>query len=304
VTPSIPSQPRPGCPDLERLAAFVDGRLAGGERSALVAHLADCDACREIVAETARLASEPAAPGEARGAVVPFPRAERRRAWLAGAAAAAVALAASGLWLLRPERDPTGVALAALAAEPATRSALGEEWSEPRWSVVRGEGPIVSDAARAFRLGARAAALEVALGAGDRLAARRLAVESALLLDDVPLADPVASAYRGIASALAAPAAATRPLAEDARRGAALAREAVDPDLWALGRWAETGRLLAASGASLALPRPPRPRERDAFPAEVDALVEPLRRRAGREPAGRELVAEFERLLAAGGDLR
>jgi hypothetical protein len=42
------------CPSLEDLAAFLDGKLSGGERARVVAHLADCPRCYEVFAETAR----------------------------------------------------------------------------------------------------------------------------------------------------------------------------------------------------------------------------------------------------------
>src|SRR5262245_3393521 len=47
-------------PDLNRLAAFAEGRLDAQARQELTAHLADCRQCREIVALLAR--AEPAAP--------------------------------------------------------------------------------------------------------------------------------------------------------------------------------------------------------------------------------------------------
>jgi anti-sigma factor RsiW len=44
---------QPGeCPDLGLIAAYVDGRLAESERDALHRHLAACDICTELVAET------------------------------------------------------------------------------------------------------------------------------------------------------------------------------------------------------------------------------------------------------------
>jgi cellulose synthase operon protein C len=42
------------CVDSQRLAAYVDGTLVPNERAGVEAHLADCEACREVVAEAAR----------------------------------------------------------------------------------------------------------------------------------------------------------------------------------------------------------------------------------------------------------
>ena len=66
------------CPTDETLAAFVDRKLEGAERDAVVAHLADCADCRDIVV----MATEEASAGN----VVPF----RKAAMVMLAAAAAV----------------------------------------------------------------------------------------------------------------------------------------------------------------------------------------------------------------------
>src|SRR5688500_13958296 len=42
------------CPDLEEIAAFLDGKLSGAERARTVAHLAECESCYEIFAGAAR----------------------------------------------------------------------------------------------------------------------------------------------------------------------------------------------------------------------------------------------------------
>jgi hypothetical protein len=294
--------PRRGCPELELLAAFADGRLAGAERAAVVAHLADCEACREIVVETRALAERPFAAGaEARGEVVPFRRPARRgrgKAALVAAAAAAVAVAGA-LWFFGRPVEVGGL-LAELGRDQAAVARLGGDWSEPLWSVTRGDGPVVSEKARAFRLGVRSACLELALAAGDRRAARRLAAESALLVGDVPLADPVAHLYREIARRAGEPGAALAPLAADASTAARLAREAVEAPLWELGRWSESGRLAAAAGVHAALPRPP-------LAPEIPADLEALARRAARPDLDAPLAAQteaFAELVARGGDLR
>lgn len=74
-------------PDLDRLAALVDGRLAEGERRDVLAHLADCGACREIVGAIA--------PGRARSA-------RRPARWILPLAASiAIAIAVGGGVLFR-----------------------------------------------------------------------------------------------------------------------------------------------------------------------------------------------------------
>ncbi len=55
----IPQSPiRGGCPDLEAIAAYVDGRLSGSGRAEMEEHLAACDDCFTIFSETARSEAE------------------------------------------------------------------------------------------------------------------------------------------------------------------------------------------------------------------------------------------------------
>jgi tetratricopeptide (TPR) repeat protein len=99
-------------PDDERLAAFVDGALDGGERAEVELHLASCDACGVAVAEIVRtvegLEAEERAGGASQavhavGTVVP--RSTGRRGWLYGAAGlAAAAAVVLAVWLPRGER--------------------------------------------------------------------------------------------------------------------------------------------------------------------------------------------------------
>jgi len=91
VVDEIPQSPiRGGCPELEAIAACVDGRLAGPEKAEMEAHLASCDDCFAIFSETARSEAELGKP-EAPAAVV-RPRFGRR--WIVLAAAAALVAAA------------------------------------------------------------------------------------------------------------------------------------------------------------------------------------------------------------------
>lgn len=50
------------CPELEKLAAYVDGNLAREERALVEAHLVECESCRKIVSLTVK--SESAVPLE------------------------------------------------------------------------------------------------------------------------------------------------------------------------------------------------------------------------------------------------
>jgi hypothetical protein len=303
VSTPIPEDPRADCPEIEQLAAFVDGALGSAERAQLIEHLDECDACREIVADTASLSA--ARLKDAEGSRAPRvrdiarPPARRRNSWVA--AAGFVLVAGSGLLLWQHQRDFTSEALTRITKVESVRDSLGKEWNEPHWSVMRSTGPNISERARAFRLGARAAALEVALGISDRLAARSLAAEMALLVGNEPLTEPIARIYREIADGLAAEGASTSAHRKSAQIGASLSREAFAPELWELGRWAETGRIIADSGRQTLLPRPPR--HSAPYPPEVEGLVTSLALHSRTLGTDSALSTEFERLLAVGGEL-
>ncbi|HEY2153748.1 MAG TPA: zf-HC2 domain-containing protein [Vicinamibacterales bacterium] len=47
------------CPDLETIAAYLDGRLTDRERVGVTAHLADCEDCYALFSESARVVDEP-----------------------------------------------------------------------------------------------------------------------------------------------------------------------------------------------------------------------------------------------------
>src|SRR5690348_7557150 len=83
-----------GEPDLNALAAWVDGRLGSTERGDLAAHLATCAQCRAIVAELTRGAA---------------PAASSWRPVLALAATIAVAAASGGVYLLVHDRAQPSV---------------------------------------------------------------------------------------------------------------------------------------------------------------------------------------------------
>ncbi len=84
VTPSnATSTPHP---DEEVLAQFVEGELEATQRDQLIAHLADCDACRELVSLVLQ-GDDRRAPHEAQSPAVSIrPRHQQRMVWAAVAA--------------------------------------------------------------------------------------------------------------------------------------------------------------------------------------------------------------------------
>ena len=89
-----PSESMTDCPTEETLAAFVDGMLDENARAGVIAHLANCSECRDVVltaadfrAETAEASTGSAGEGQA---PIPFVRERRSRVIPAMLAAAAM----------------------------------------------------------------------------------------------------------------------------------------------------------------------------------------------------------------------
>jgi hypothetical protein len=295
VSDTVRSAPRPGCPDLELLAAFVERRLAVPERDLVVEHLADCDGCREVVAESAALLATMA--GEAGGERVrPHPSRRAVRRWaLAGVAAALVAAAIGLFVLLRPSPDRL---LARLVASGAT-SELAADWGDPRWPVMRGDEPGTDDLAHAFRLGVRSVDLELALATGDLVLAERFAREAEASLAALPFADVVARRLGELATRIGGGGSAGS-LAEEARRALDEARGYVDPSLYDLGRWAETGRLAASLGRPVRQGSPPE--LAGGARRLADAVAGAAAASSAADPTA--TARAFDRLIAEAGRLR
>ncbi|MGE3274891.1 MAG: CHAT domain-containing protein [Vicinamibacterales bacterium] len=89
------------CPGAESLAAFVDGGLPDAERARLVAHLADCDTCRHLVADVLVL-QEAMGGGEVRPGRAPVSESVPRAIWWPSARGMAIAVAALAVISLVP----------------------------------------------------------------------------------------------------------------------------------------------------------------------------------------------------------
>jgi tetratricopeptide (TPR) repeat protein len=84
---TAPVDMEPTCPSDETLAAFVEGRLDDARRAAVVAHLATCAECRDIVVATSEFQRS-----EEEGGHLVTGRFGRGAWWLAAAAAAAAVI--------------------------------------------------------------------------------------------------------------------------------------------------------------------------------------------------------------------
>jgi hypothetical protein len=151
-----------GCPDLETLAAFVDGTLTPAERRSVVVHLASCAACYEVVTETLH-GEEEATEEEAEpvpAPVVLHPRFRRRTWWLA--AVAAVLVVAVLLPGLRDGGAWHEVAEGVVVAD------YSDGWGAPEGSPHRGKGAPSADSFSDLRVGALLADVQVAIQSGNR----------------------------------------------------------------------------------------------------------------------------------------
>jgi len=277
----------PGIPELEELAAFIDGRLEGTARQAVIERLARDETYYEVYADTLRTLEEEEdeAPSTT---VAPFAGGRRRLLRDLSILAAILAIAVFALFRPRPVLEQPGDFIAALGAEPAKLAGRLRD-DVPAWSRVRSVAPPpgLPAAAGACRLGAHLIWLDAALAAGHGEQAQRLARRLGGLLRD--LERPVlASAYDELAARLEAgePAADVRP---DAAFAAALVVEgfAGEPGL-DLGMWGESCRLAATAGDADFFRRP---RVRRTF----DRLRGELQR-----PAVAEHLAAIDRLLRGG----
>lgn len=271
-------------PEVEEIAALLDGRLEGEERGRLIAHLADCGDCYEIFAETARFPSEaeaastaPAAPtAEMETPVRPAesrrtgrilrPGSDRwRRPALVTAAVAAAAAATLVVWNPAAsffgfgDTPPTIAELAgALPIESAART-VGDTWYRRGWPVMLGAGTALGpEEQRAFQIGVRVVEMDVALAAGDGELATRLTHDLETRLAAIELADPLRIQYAsetGIRGRLAAGEAPAELLSLNRQGDQLLAPDEdddypgfVDGFWYELGKWAGAAHLAAAAG--------------------------------------------------------
>ncbi len=233
------------CPDLEQLAALLDGRLTDAERSQLLSHIDSCESCFEVFGEAARFVAE----SEQQAAVWPSGR-YRMLAALA-AAALLMLIGIPVLTLFLPTAQPRLPALSSLI-EPLTAevtpASLANEVETARFE---GRGfTALSPAPRAFRVGVLLVDLHIAAAAKDSVRSLALLRLGASL---------VANAENGAAAAQEWRRSEVRLLAEAPHPEGELglvsetdlleakSSQILDRFFLDLGKWAEVGRMAAAS---------------------------------------------------------
>jgi len=231
----------------ETLAAFLDGKLDPMERSKVLRILAEHPEEYEAFSEAAHAAAALADSG-----VLPIDARKRRaRRWVvaipaliaAGIAAVVVVPRLGGGDALSPAHLAGRLKLAAVAGNGSLAMKLGENWDQPGWSITRGAGPELAEPARAFRLGARATDVAIALRARDTTALRLVGDELVGLLGGMDAGGPAAALYRNILASGASTSARSQKEA-----GEALRILVGDSPWYELGAWSEAARVALLAG--------------------------------------------------------
>lgn len=265
------------CPDLEDIAALLDGKLTARERARLTEHLADCESCYEIFAGTAHILED--AREEQSQAATPRPferprqvRTLRPRAWWAAAALAAMLAATAGLVVYLQGARGAGPSTEQLASLVGPIAPLQDPFGKRmRGGTPTSDLPDLPSDREAFQLGVRFLDVRLALASGNEGKAEDALHRLRVLLERMPQPPPkTKAAYdelwnkvtrQGVAPSalLAAAAAAEKQAIEDLVEGAGLVERLRDgrllpeggveePKLVELGRWTEACRLAGENG--------------------------------------------------------
>jgi hypothetical protein len=213
------------CLPLEDLASLAEGRLVGAERARALSHLAECDSCRELLAEALAVFGEAGHEGTSGGGAGSgdsqrdrldalstgrrvlgdtsrFVRSHRRLAAVAALAAALLLVGGPIAYrALVPPRPPERAGW--LASMPSAHRLVPHLWEGV---TLRGEAGGGAGLRQATELGALLVDLEVAL-AGNAAPERasELARRMASIMTDAGLVDEEAAALRALAAQHPAP---------------------------------------------------------------------------------------------------
>jgi len=238
-------------PDLELIAALIDGRLSGEERARAIKLLADSDEALELFANALQ---DRQATSDVK--VVPIATARSWRRWkvVVPVAAAAVLAVIIVPGLANREGPVSGRDYAMeLTRDPRFASGLRPGWEQRGWAVTRGapsrevsgtqRARSVLESRLAFRLGARTVDLQIALRRGDTALAGRLASEIQETLNGLEFSQMVGARYADLRSRLS-----TETLARSIDRATSVERELrdlLDSPSFAFGQWVGAADLAA-----------------------------------------------------------
>ncbi len=241
-------------PDLEDLAAYLDGRLSAEHKARVEERLARDEDYYEVFLESARFQEEQAAAGEDAEVVAP---AAWWRSWATIVPAAIAATLVAAVGLPRLVLGPTTEQWAA-RLDPASVTGI-KDWRLPGWQTNRGDpdpmpGKVDRQRQRelAFRIGSHTIHLRIALAAGDRSAAKRAARQIERRTDEHDFLIGYSTAYEALRNSPEdEEIEALRLRARELE--AKLAKSIADvqgADRYALGQWNEVGRLAALAGSA------------------------------------------------------
>lgn len=315
------------------LAAFVDGQLDGDEHRQLVEHLAGCEVCREVVAETAKTLRDPelagfldddgdgdedVEPSSGSSGKVLRPKKSRFRRALPLIATLTAAAAVTALLVLTPAgrgilgwQQATVAELTTDLEGEGVRTHLATGGFEARnhgWDVTLGTTLANLDDETAFQLGVRVSELDVALRLDDKAAAKLINAKLSLLASDVTIVDLFfVEVDKGLAEGEP-----TETLLRYNSRADELIRgdESTTLVWYELGRWAAAGQLASKSEdqpwfARSSVRRELRRLRREEWPPAIEGTLDSI---SGLVAAGvdsdewAELRAAFDDLLRAGGN--
>lgn len=244
-----------GHPSAEVLAAYIDRLLDPVEAERVTAHLADCEDCYAVYAESLHFLLE--TEGDDKGKVVPFPPKRPRlidRPWYRIAALLVVGIGTGVYFQLL--HTPPALETANVAAPIPNRPEVFDEevgiWTGPRY---RGDGEVdVTVDEAAFQTGVQLVNLQVSLQAGRKEEAQDAIAAILGLLEAGVLTQDLQTKYEGLTGSLedANKPLSSLPLAkEEAARLAQETREVFvneDETSLDLGQWVEAARLASAAG--------------------------------------------------------
>jgi hypothetical protein len=292
------------CPGAEELARLIDGELGSEQRTTLLAHVASCPRCLEVIGGSVHALESTGLAGVVSPARIWQKRVLYAAAVLVVAAGIATVVLRSG----RPSRETLAALPFAsqLAAElPRGRGGPGPEaWSPAGGSYSIGVAAGKRQSTLEFRVGVRLLDLDVALRAHDRTAAGYAIADVVSFLSGLSASDELVGRYRVLERQLAGEAlGATAASLGEAERH--LVTQLQSPYL-ALGSWCESGRMSIELGRARA-EWPDEARallgalsEREVPPGVVISLrdiAEPGRDRFGLDETRRRASLAFTRIL-------
>ena len=238
--------------DAELMATLIDHRVSLGERVRAVRLLAQSDEAAELFATALRARRD-----AARADVVPIVRSSHWRTWTLVVPLAAAVLATVLLPRLTPHEQRSSALqyASALTANAVSTPGSSKDWEPRQGSVTRGgtaaERSVLltsrrnSDLTHACWLGVSSVDLQVLLGRGDTLQARRVTIDIIEGLGSVRFSGPVAAQYTWLRSRLA-----TDPLTRSIQQAASAEehlRVLLDSSSFAFGQWIRAAQLAARS---------------------------------------------------------